>query len=130
MAELLQPHGLPLPLIERIKTAVAEAAMNAIEHGNHFRAERPTDVQVLAGAQQVVVRITDQGGHHPMPEVETPDLQAKLAGLQSPRGWGLFLIRNMADEMNLYGDEQHHTIELIFDLAQEKAIETQRSQER
>ena len=27
-----------------------------------------------------------------------PDLEAKLAGLQTPRGWGLFLIGNMVDE--------------------------------
>ena len=41
------------------------------------------------------------------------DLEAKLAGLQTPRGWGLFLIENMVDEMNVLSDEVHHTIELV-----------------
>jgi hypothetical protein len=45
-----------------------------------------------------------------------PDLEAKLAGMQSPRGWGLFLIQNMVDEMNVTGDEHHHTVELILHL--------------
>ena len=31
-------------------------------------------------------------------EAEVPDIEAKLAGLQRPRGWGLFLIKNMVDE--------------------------------
>ena len=47
----------------------------------------------------------------PMPE--TPDLAAKLAGEQSPRGWGLYLIQNLVDEMKISLDGQHHTIELI-----------------
>jgi len=37
----------------------------------------------------------------------TPDLEAKMAGEQSPRGWGQFLIQNMVDEMHVYQDEQH-----------------------
>ena len=50
----------------------------------------------------------------------TPDLDAKLAGDQSPRGWGLFLIKNMVDEMNVYQDESHHTIELVMNLEVER----------
>jgi hypothetical protein len=49
-------------------------------------------------------------------EREAPDLDAKLAGLQSPRGWGLFLIKNMVDEMNIITDDTHHTVELIVRL--------------
>jgi anti-sigma regulatory factor (Ser/Thr protein kinase) len=52
-----------------------------------------------------------------IPEAQTPNLEAKLAGLQSPRGWGLFLIKNMVDEMNITSDEIHHAVELIFLLA-------------
>ena len=43
-----------------------------------------------------------------------PDLDAKLAGMQSPRGWGLFLIRNMVDELHTTTDEVHHTVELVM----------------
>jgi anti-sigma regulatory factor (Ser/Thr protein kinase) len=45
-----------------------------------------------------------------------PDLEAKLAGQQTPRGWGLFLIQNMVDEMNVVSDDVHHTMELILHL--------------
>ena len=42
-----------------------------------------------------------------------PDLEAKLAGLQRPRGWGLFLIKNMVDELHESRDGEHHTVELV-----------------
>jgi anti-sigma regulatory factor (Ser/Thr protein kinase) len=52
-----------------------------------------------------------------VPDPETPDLEAKLEGLQSPRGWGLFLIKNMVDEMNVHQDAtRRHTLELVFNL--------------
>ena len=33
--------GLEPARLERLKTAVAEATMNAMEHGNEYRADRP-----------------------------------------------------------------------------------------
>ncbi len=102
--------------LERLKTAVAEAAMNAIEHGNQNRPELDVAVSVVASDTELRVRITDQGGDRPIPEAETPDLEAKLEGLQKPRGWGLFLIKNMVDELNVSSDETRHTVELILHL--------------
>ncbi|MFN2595321.1 MAG: SpoIIE family protein phosphatase [Actinomycetota bacterium] len=107
---------LPAARLEQLKTAVSEAAMNAIEHGNESRAELPVEVTVAISNKALHVSITDHGGGRDIPAVETPDLEAKLAGLQKPRGWGLFLIENMVDAMNVTSDETHHTIELILDL--------------
>ena len=47
------------------------------------------------------MRITDEGGGREIAEAETPDLEAKLEGLQKPRGWGLFLIENMVDDLRV-----------------------------
>jgi serine phosphatase RsbU (regulator of sigma subunit)/anti-sigma regulatory factor (Ser/Thr protein kinase) len=100
--------------LERLKTAVAEATMNAIEHGNQSRPELLVSVRVLATDTDVLVQITDQGGQGPISEAETPDIDAKLAGQQTPRGWGLFLIKNMVDDMQVTADNRHHTIELVL----------------
>jgi serine phosphatase RsbU (regulator of sigma subunit)/anti-sigma regulatory factor (Ser/Thr protein kinase) len=110
--------GLDLdgPRLERLKTAVGEATMNAIEHGNHNRPELPVEIRVVTDDTDLKVQITDQGGERPIPEVETPDLEAKLAGLQTPRGWGLFLIQEMVDDLRTAVDEHHHTIELVMHL--------------
>ena len=107
--------GLPERRIERLKTAVAEATMNAMEHGNQYRADMPVEVTVMSSARQVAVRIRDSGGGQPLPaQAVAPDLEAKLAEEQTPRGWGLFLIRNLVDEMRVTSDEKHHTVELIM----------------
>jgi anti-sigma regulatory factor (Ser/Thr protein kinase) len=102
--------------LERLKTAVAEATMNAIEHGNQNRSDLDVAVRVVASDTELRVRITDQGGERPIPEAELPDLEAKLEGLQKPRGWGLFLIKNMVDELDVSSDETHHTVELVLHL--------------
>ncbi len=106
--------------LERLKTAVAEATMNAMEHGNQYRAEVPVEIQVLVTGRDLMVRITDQGsGPPPKEDGDAPDLAAKLEGMQTPRGWGLFLIKSMVDEMNITGDEAHHTVELVVHLGPE-----------
>jgi anti-sigma regulatory factor (Ser/Thr protein kinase) len=87
-----------------------------MEHGNHYQADLPVVIQVLASETSVAVRITDEGSHSVIPDGQTPDLEAKLAGLQSPRGWGLFLIEHLVDDMRVTGDETHHTVELIMSL--------------
>jgi anti-sigma regulatory factor (Ser/Thr protein kinase) len=60
------------------------------------------------------IHVVDHGVGAPIPDSTSPNLEAKLEGLQSPRGWGLFLIKNMVDEMNLISDADKHTIELVF----------------
>jgi anti-sigma regulatory factor (Ser/Thr protein kinase) len=101
--------------LERLKTAVGEATMNAMEHGNKYRAEVPVEVMVLVEDQDLMVRITDRGsGPPPSQGGDTPDLEAKLGGSQTPRGWGMFLIARMVDEVRVSGNSDYHTIELVI----------------
>ena len=116
VTEAVQPLGFSELQTERIMIAVAETTMNAIEHGNHFEKDKLVDIELARKAAWFVVRITDQGGSQPIPDHIEPDLEAKLAGRQSPHGWGLFLIRHMVDEMAIFSDELHHTVELGFSL--------------
>ena len=110
--------GLPDSRLEKLKTAVAEATMNAIEHGNKNRAEIPVEVEVTQHGDEIVVAISDQGGDGDGSTgggpAEEPDLLKKLDGGQSPRGWGLFLIRNMVDAMDITTNGQRHTIWLTM----------------
>jgi serine phosphatase RsbU (regulator of sigma subunit)/anti-sigma regulatory factor (Ser/Thr protein kinase) len=116
VAEAVEPLALPPAQLERLKTAVAEATMNAMEHGNRFQDDLPARVRVTSDGTTLAVAITDRGHGQPIPEAELPDLGAKLAGLQSPRGWGLFLIQNMVDEVHVETDETHHTLTLVLHL--------------
>lgn len=107
--------GLSPQRLDALGTAVAEATTNAIEHGNGNDASRLVEIDVWVDAQALVVRITDEGhGGEPVGEPVEPDIGAKLRGEQSPRGWGLFLIRNAVDDLRLYTDDERHIVELVL----------------
>ena len=112
----VEPLGLVEARLDKLKTAVSEATMNAMEHGNKYDEAAPVSIAVSASDAAVSVRITDSGGGDPEVEAESPDIDAKLAGLQSPRGWGLFLIKEMVDEFHVTSDGEYHTIELVMNL--------------
>ena len=112
--------GLSEARLERLKTAVAEATMNAIEHGNGNRAGDPGRGRGDPGRRR-------DRGRHQRPGRPTrlrrrqrahrrgtrPGSRSSTA-TQSPRGWGLFLIRNMVDAMDVTTDGQRHTIWLTM----------------
>ncbi len=106
--------GVAFRLVERLKTAVGEATMNAIEHGNQFRAEVPVEVRVLASAAEITVEIIDEGGDREIAEAPAPDLTSKLAGTQSPRGWGLFLMKEMVDDVRVESVDGRHRVSLVL----------------
>jgi anti-sigma regulatory factor (Ser/Thr protein kinase) len=117
VADVAAAVGVEGPRLDRLRTAVAEATMNAIEHGNQNRPELPVEVVVFVAPAALVVRIRDQGGgREVVTDVVEPDLEAKLRGEQSPRGWGLFLIRNMVDELEVSADDDHYTVDLVVRL--------------
>ena len=110
--ELLIEIPLKKTQVDRLKTAVSEATMNAIEHGNHFDRNKPVIIKVIASEKAISVHISDRGGDIIIPESKVPDLEAKLAGLESPRGWGMFIIRRMVDHLEILSGEDHHTVVL------------------
>jgi serine phosphatase RsbU (regulator of sigma subunit)/anti-sigma regulatory factor (Ser/Thr protein kinase) len=116
VARAVAELDLPASQMEQLKTAVGEGVMNAAEHGNQGRPELPVAIRVTASATELEVAVTDRGGDRPIPDAPDPDLEAKLAGAQGPRGWGLFLIRNMVDDLRTSGDQLHHTVHLIVHL--------------
>ncbi len=89
--------------------------MNAMEHGNGFDPALTAAVRVRGSAAQIVVEIDDHGGARNIPGSTEPDLEAKLAGEQEARGWGLFLIRHLVDEMTTRQHADGHTVALRLD---------------
>jgi serine phosphatase RsbU (regulator of sigma subunit)/anti-sigma regulatory factor (Ser/Thr protein kinase) len=118
VAEAVGPLGLAPARLERLKTAVSEATMNAIEYGSGSSPDVPVQITVARANGELHVRITDRalGGPIPEEDAELPDLDAKLAGLQRPRGWGLFLIRNMVDRVEVTPGDGRQTVTLTLKL--------------
>jgi serine/threonine-protein kinase RsbW len=83
--------------IEDLKTAVAEACINAIEHGNRLNEKLSVGVVLNAGSDALEVKVLDDGtGIRKQPA--KPDIDRKMHGEESPRGLGIFLIQALVDE--------------------------------
>ena len=94
--------------IEDLKTAVSEACLNAIEHGNKGRSKARVTVTMNFKDDAFNVSVMDEGEGIPeMPE--EPDIGKKVEKLQTPRGLGIFLIKQLTDqvEFNKKTDEKH-----------------------
>jgi anti-sigma regulatory factor (Ser/Thr protein kinase) len=116
VADAVAGLGLEPARLERLKTAVAEATMNAMEHGNEYRADRPVSIRVIHTPERLSVHVTDRGDAGELLPPEKPDLEAKLEGRQKPRGWGMLLIEEMVDETSVTSDEGKRTVELALHL--------------
>jgi serine phosphatase RsbU (regulator of sigma subunit)/anti-sigma regulatory factor (Ser/Thr protein kinase) len=118
VAEAVAPLALEPARLERLKTAVSETAMNAIEYGSGGSPDVPVEIRVTATDVELRVAIVDRalGGPIPGDDAEEPDIEAKLAGLQKPRGWGLFLIKHMVDRVEVTPGDDRQTVTLTLDL--------------
>lgn len=83
--------------IEDLKTAIAEACINAIEHGNRLNEKLSVGVVLSAGADALEIKVMDDGKGIKQQPVK-PDIDKKMHGEEDPRGMGMFLIQALVDE--------------------------------
>ena len=83
--------------IEDLKTAVAEACINAIEHGNRLNEKLSVGVVLRADNDALEVKVLDDGRGISSQPVK-PDIDRKMHGDEDPRGMGMFLIQALVDE--------------------------------
>jgi len=83
--------------IEDLKTAIAEACINAIEHGNRLNERLSVGVVLSAGSEALEVKVIDDGKGITQKPAK-PDIDRKMHGEEDPRGMGMFLIQALVDE--------------------------------
>ena len=83
--------------IEDLKTAIAEACINAIEHGNRMNEKLSVGVILSAGDDELEVKVIDDGKGMNKQQAK-PDIDKKMHGEEDPRGMGMFLIQALVDE--------------------------------
>ncbi len=91
--------------VEDLKTAVAEACINSIEHGNRMDESLKVGVILSMTATTLEVRVCDQGSG-PEGPTPLPDIDSKMDGEQNPRGMGMFLIEALMDEAEWINSQQ------------------------
>jgi serine/threonine-protein kinase RsbW len=83
--------------VEDLKTAVAEACINAIEHGNRLNEKLSVGVVLSASVDSLEVKVIDDGKGMSRQQA-TPDIDRKMLGEEDTRGMGMFLIQALVDE--------------------------------
>ena len=96
-ASVAKIMGFTQERIEDLKTAIAEACINAMEHGNKLDESLCVGVTLSIGPGELEVKVLDTGPGPRFP-VEVPDIDKKMHEEQQPRGMGVFLIRSLVDE--------------------------------
>lgn len=90
--------GFSADRIEDLKTAIAEACMNAIEHGNQSQSSTSVTVLLTAGSKELEIKVADEG-LTPMPE-KFPE-PGRPDDPDAARGWGMFFISHLVDEIEI-----------------------------
>ncbi len=96
-ASVAKLMGFAEDRIEDLKTAVAEACINAMEHGNKLDESLSVCVILSMDENSLEVKVLDTGTG-PHGNVHRPDIDKKMHGEEASRGMGMFLIQALVDE--------------------------------
>ena len=97
---LAREMGFSNDRVEDLKTAVAEACINAIEHGNKFALDTKVGVTLVSDDTALEVRVRDEGNGFDMEKI--PKKRIEENGFPKRRGYGIFLIKNLVNEMSFH----------------------------
>ncbi|MBN1668420.1 MAG: ATP-binding protein [Anaerolineales bacterium] len=105
IAQAAEQAGFDVHGIYAVRLAVDEACSNIIEHGyqGEERGKIECTYDVLADGLKITLR--DQGRAFDPASIPDPDFDVALEDLE-PRGAGLFLIRQIMDEVQFTFDNQ------------------------
>ena len=84
--------------IEDLKMAIAEACINAMEHGNKLDETLSVGVVLSMGTDSLEVKVVDNGTG-PQGHAAAPDIDKKMHEEEEARGMGMFLIESLVDEV-------------------------------
>ncbi len=96
-ASVAKKMGFTEDRIEDLKTAVGEACLNAIEHGNKLDTSTKVGVTLTVEETKLQVAVKDEGKG--VGEISLPSIEDKIEGKDRPRGWGIFLIKSLMNEV-------------------------------
>jgi serine/threonine-protein kinase RsbW len=113
--------GLEKDRIEDLKTAVSEACLNAMEHGNKGRPEARVVISMHLGDKNFKVSVKDEGNG--IPHVpENIDIRRKVEKLEAPNGLGLYLIQQLVDRVDFNEKtDGGHVVKMVLKMENQTA---------
>lgn len=114
--------GFPPERIQDIRTAVAEATLNAMEHGHGLDVSQKVLIDLIPQDEKLEINVRDRSStpfSSTEPLGQQPDLAAKLAGIENTRGWGMFLIKTLVDEVEFSSSQRGNVVRMVVHLEPE-----------
>lgn len=103
---LARQHGLDEDTVNALQIAVIEAGTNAIQHGNAFAEDKSVTFDFTVHKGDIVVQVDDFGQGFDPEKVLNPTDESRLL---SPHGRGLFLMRELMDDVTFRTRADHGT---------------------
>lgn len=101
--------------MEDIQSVIAEACLNAFEHGNHMRADAEVRVRMMAYEKGLSFRVYDEGKGFEYTEDSCEKAASPTSIEHMPsRGWGLWIIASLADRVKTGFEKGSFYIEVQF----------------
>ncbi len=114
LASFAQSVGFKQERIEDLKTAVAEACINAVQHGNKDSPDARVNVTMEFKDDAFNIAVMDKGDG--IPELPTdPNIEKIIDDQEPATGFGLFLIKKLVDQVKFNEmTNQGHVVRMIF----------------
>jgi serine/threonine-protein kinase RsbW len=98
-ASFAKMFGFSPARIEDLKTVVAEAAINAMQHGNKGRPDARVTMRMNLKDDTIYVTVTDDG--EGIKKIyPKPDIDRIIDNLDPATGFGIFLIKQLVDDVD------------------------------
>lgn len=99
-ASVARRMGFTSDRVDALRTAIAEAITNAIEHGNASDSDMKVLVMLTVRPDELVISVADQGRKElkQSQTVTSPKIEETFARADKG-GWGIWLIRELMDEV-------------------------------
>lgn len=108
-----------------ILISLTEAVNNAIHHGNKSNPNKSVEISVSSEGQIIEFSVEDEGPGFDFDNLPDP---TDPQNIEKPHGRGVFLMRNLADEIEF--ENNGAIVKMKFDLSSELLKEVKKEQEK
>ena len=95
---LMRGYGIEESVIADIAISASELVNNAIDHGNKRNEEMRVTVEIEKNADNVTIKVTDEGNGFDSESLEDPLAEENLL---KEVGRGIFIVRSLMDSVNI-----------------------------
>jgi anti-sigma regulatory factor (Ser/Thr protein kinase) len=106
----LEPRHFSANIITAINLAIEESLINTIQHGYDDENEHLISLQITLNKDEVVLRFEDDAKE--FNPLATPRMEKSEALLDSSKGLGIHLVRNMMNAMTYFRENNKNILEI------------------